>query len=116
LTASVTKSKPKKKTAESTSGPSQGGGKKTHLKQEGRMEPSKESVCGWSLAGLLGLANKDGVVLGCSGKDCQRRHPKSLSELTRPEATEATAKWLASEKLKVKALSAILEVSTWRTA
>jgi hypothetical protein len=73
-------------------------------------------VCGWTLAGLLGLVNKSGKDMTCSGKDCNLRHPKTLSEVTRTGATEAIGEWLVNDKLKAKACMAMLDVTTWKTA
>ena len=74
------------------------------------------AVCGWTLAGLLGLVNKGGTTMGCSGKDCGLHHPKTLGEISLKEATEAVGDWLASDKLRNKALSAMLGVTAWRAA
>jgi hypothetical protein len=118
LTATTQKPKTKKKTSEpATKAPPVADRKAVPPK------PTRSSgvavggaVCGWTLAGLLGLVNKSGSTMGCSGKDCDLRHPKTLIEVTRTEASDAVGEWLANEKLKNKALMAMLSVTTWRAA
>jgi hypothetical protein len=50
-----------------------------------------------------------GITMGCSGKDCGLRHPKTLSEVTKTEASDAAGEWLANDELRNKPLTGRLD-------
>lgn len=55
---------------------------------EAKKARDQKTICGHHLKGLMGLLLPDGRSRRCERKNCERRHPKSLGEVTLVEATE----------------------------
>jgi hypothetical protein len=117
LTATLQKPKTKKKTTEpATKAPPVADRKAVPKPPRSSGVAVGGAICAWTLAGLLGLVNKSGKDLSCSGKDCDLRHPKTLSEITMTEASDAVGDWVVNDKLQNKAWKAMLGVTAWRVA
>jgi hypothetical protein len=70
-------------------------------------------VCGWILAGLLGVTNSRGDPFGCHGQGCQAGHPKSIAEVTRKEAFRSLNRWNVKDSLKEQVLL-VASQSKWK--
>jgi hypothetical protein len=110
---------PKKKTPRDPSPePRPAGDRKGTLVEPNR--PAKvqagTETCGWNIAGLLGLKNKDGQALGCNGKECRAVHIRNLSEITRIDAAKVITRWGVRESLRDICLEAVYDYKHWKEA